>query len=280
MTLSTVPTVNRSNERVAALAAENALLLDFLRGLSPEDWARPSACDRWSIADVVAHLIIAANLDRLPEALGGTPVVQPARPTEDEFRENLGAGAIALRKQLGAELLSTFEGKWAVFIGTLSRLQPEDWNLLAGHAMGSEPMPVWVDIRITEHAMHGWDIRSSFDPEATFLRTSLPALCNMAVRAVRRAFRPDPLRMRAIRYRFIVDAPHTVRHDLILSADGGRYQAPPEGKADVTLEADTATYLLVMYGRQPLHEAVQSSRMHVTGPAELVDMLERSFVGG
>jgi uncharacterized protein (TIGR03083 family) len=230
MTVSTVRAVNPSGERVAALAAENALLLDFLRKLSPEDWARPSACDRWSIADVVAHLTIAANLDRLPEALGGTPVGQPARPTEDEFRENLGTGPIVLRKQLSADLLSTFEGKWARFIDTLSRLAPEEWNLLAGPR---------VDIRITEHAMHSWDTRSRFDTQATFLPTSLRALCDKAAPAVHRAFRPDPSRARPIRYRFIVGAPHTVSHDLILSAEGGRYQAPPEGEADVSFEADT-----------------------------------------
>jgi len=94
------------------------------------------------------------------EALAIVGLVQLARPTEDEFRENIGTGAIALQ-QLGADLLSTFETRWAAFINTLSRLQSEDWNLLAAHAMGSEPMPIWVDIRITEHAMHGWDIRSS-----------------------------------------------------------------------------------------------------------------------
>jgi hypothetical protein len=141
-----------NTERVAALAAENALLLDFLQRLSPEDWSRPSACDRWSIADVVAHLVGVTDPDRLTDALAGVPE-QRARPTEDEFREGIGTRAIAQRKQLGSDLLSTFE-------------------------------------------------------------------------------------------------------------------------------ADTATYLLVMYGRHPVHEAVQSRRMRATGPAELVDTLERSFVAG
>jgi uncharacterized protein (TIGR03083 family) len=266
-------------ERVAALAAENALLLDFLRRLSPEDWSHPSACDRWSIADVVAHLIGVTDTDRLTDALAGTPA-QLARLTEDEFREGIGTRAIARRKQLGTDLLSTFETKCVTFKSTLSRVRPEDWSLLAAHATGPQPLRIWVDRINAEHAMHGWDIRSSFDAEATFLPTSLPPLCDMAVRAVRRAFRPDPLRSVPIRYCFSVDTPHAVKHDLILSADGGRYQALPEAVADVTFEADTLTYLLVIYGRQPLHEAVRSGRMRATGPAELVATLERSFVGG
>jgi uncharacterized protein (TIGR03083 family) len=266
-------------ERVAALAAENALLLDFLHRRSPEDWLRPSACDRWCIADVVAHLVGVTDTDRLADALAGAPA-QHARPTEDEFREGIAARTIARRKQLGSDLLSTFEARCLAFNSTLSRLRPEDWSLLAAHATGPQPMDIWVDRIIAEHAMHGWDIRSSLDADATFLPTSLAALCDMVVRAVRRAFRPDPLRRRPIRYRFVVDAPHTVSHDLILSADGGSYQALPEGEADVTFEADTPTYLLVMYGRHALHEAVRSGRVRVTGPTELVDTLETSFVGG
>jgi uncharacterized protein (TIGR03083 family) len=238
-----------------------------------------SACDRWSIADVVAHLNGVTDTDRLSDALSGAQA-QLARPTEDEFREGIGTRAIARRKQLGSDLLSTFEARCVVFNSTLSHFRPEDWSLLAAHAMGPQPVRIWVDRIIAEHAMHGWDIRSSLDAKATFLPTSLPALCDMAARAVRRAFRPDPLRIRPIRYRFIVNTPHVVTHDLVLSADGGRYEALTEAQADVTFEADTPTYLLVIYGRHPLHEAVQSGRMRATGPAEMVTALERSFVGG
>jgi hypothetical protein len=126
------------------------------------------------------------------------------------------------------DLLSTFETRCVTFKSTLSRLRPEDWSLLAAHATGPQPIRVWVDRITAEHAMHGWDIRSSFDAEATFLPTSLQPLCDMAVRAVRRAFRPDPLRSSPIRYRFIVNAPYAVTHDLVLSSDGGRYQGLPE----------------------------------------------------
>jgi uncharacterized protein (TIGR03084 family) len=43
-------------EIVDALAGEHAALRDRLTALPPEDWARPSQCPGWSIADVVLHL--------------------------------------------------------------------------------------------------------------------------------------------------------------------------------------------------------------------------------
>jgi uncharacterized protein (TIGR03083 family) len=32
-------------------------LLDVLSGLSPEDWDKPTACSRWSVKDIAAHLL-------------------------------------------------------------------------------------------------------------------------------------------------------------------------------------------------------------------------------
>lgn len=35
----------------------NALLLDLLRGLSPEDWMRPTVCSQWDVKDVATHIL-------------------------------------------------------------------------------------------------------------------------------------------------------------------------------------------------------------------------------
>jgi uncharacterized protein (TIGR03084 family) len=49
---------------VAALAEENAALRATLRRLSPADWAQPSRCPDWSVADVVLHLAQTNELAR------------------------------------------------------------------------------------------------------------------------------------------------------------------------------------------------------------------------
>ncbi|MCV7099334.1 maleylpyruvate isomerase family mycothiol-dependent enzyme [Mycobacterium palustre] len=42
---------------MAMASAERADLADFLGTLTPQDWAAPSLCARWSVKDVVAHVI-------------------------------------------------------------------------------------------------------------------------------------------------------------------------------------------------------------------------------
>src|SRR3954471_22199035 len=37
--------------------ALHAELMALLRGLQPEDWARPTSCALWSVRDIVAHLL-------------------------------------------------------------------------------------------------------------------------------------------------------------------------------------------------------------------------------
>ena len=42
--------------------AERAALAPFLDSLTPEQWSAPTWCDKWSVRDVVGHLIAAANI--------------------------------------------------------------------------------------------------------------------------------------------------------------------------------------------------------------------------
>lgn len=45
--------------------AERADLADFLATLAPRDWEAPSLCARWSVKDVVAHVISYEELGAL-----------------------------------------------------------------------------------------------------------------------------------------------------------------------------------------------------------------------
>ena len=50
-----------SEERVGLLKAEAQRLEQYLNGLPDEAWLHPSACDQWTVADVIAHLISAVG---------------------------------------------------------------------------------------------------------------------------------------------------------------------------------------------------------------------------
>lgn len=47
-----------TNREVMALAeAQQQALIGELERLSPEDWAKPTDCERWSVKDIVAHIL-------------------------------------------------------------------------------------------------------------------------------------------------------------------------------------------------------------------------------
>ena len=58
----------------------------------------------------------------------------------------------------------------------LTGLKPEEWHTLCYHP--SRPLTVrdLVNLRLTEVAMHGWDIRASFDPQASLSEAGVRAL--------------------------------------------------------------------------------------------------------
>src|SRR5262245_27662121 len=92
-------------DRAQIVHAEAKRLEQFLRALSPEDWQRPSACDQWQVADVVAHLAGMALAERITRGLDGdlTPPhggPQTGTLNEDALRERVAQRAIAARQRL------------------------------------------------------------------------------------------------------------------------------------------------------------------------------------
>jgi hypothetical protein len=184
------------------------------------------------------------------------------------------------RARMGAQLLAAFIATNAHLDQVLAGLVPRDWDTLCYHPMGPEPIRTLLDMRITELAMHGWDIRSRFDPQATLAPESLPALCQTIPRAVRRAFRPEASRTTPIRYRFVVAAPVAVHQDIVLSPEGASCEPANDSQAEVTFQCTTETYLLVMFGRLTVETAIRDGRLASTGPPALVTAFGQAFVGG
>ncbi len=272
-------------DRAQVVHAEAKRLEQFLRALSPEDWQRPSACDQWQVADVVAHLAGMSLAERITGGLHGDLTPPQGGPqtgalSEDALRESVAQRAIAARERLGDQLLSVFIASNDPLDQVLSALRPQDWETLCQHPMGPEPVRTWIDMRITELAMHGWDIRLRFDPQATLSTDSLPALCHTIPRAVRRAFRPDASRSTPVRYRFVVTESVAVRQDIVLSREGGRCEPASARKADVTFRCTAETYVLVLFRRCTVEAALRDGRLSYEGDPEIMAAFGQAFVGG
>ncbi len=60
-----IPAIDHA-EAMHLTEAENARLLDQLRGLTDEQWQAPTDCTRWTVRDVVVHLIGSAQAQASP----------------------------------------------------------------------------------------------------------------------------------------------------------------------------------------------------------------------
>jgi uncharacterized protein (TIGR03084 family) len=113
------------DEILVDLAAQHEELDDLLAGLEEDDWARPSACAGWSVADVVVHLTqsddgaVASVEGRLPE--GGLRMERQGPTDVDAWAEQM---VVAERGTPPAEVLGRWRTTTAALRAALDRCDP------------------------------------------------------------------------------------------------------------------------------------------------------------
>ena len=279
--------MNGDDARREEIARAGGRIERFLQALGPDDLARQSACDGWTVGDVVGHLIErgAPLPDQIERGLAGdlspTPGFTDDPPvSEDQFRLDLDRRAVELRQELGEGLQAEFARVNGEFNRVLALVQPGDWDKLCFHRLRPETVRSKADIRIAELAMHEWDMRWALDPDAVLADDSLPGLVNASGRAVRRAFRADPSRMRAVRYRFKLTGPTVSSVDVVLAPEGVAFEIEATSEPDVVFRCASATYAMVIFGRWKLPDVIGNGRLTAEGDPEMVSAFVDGFVGG
>lgn len=279
-------------DRIDLLEQEARMLLDFLGKQPPDAWATDSACEGWTVADVIGHLTSVDLSTRLIRGLAGdhsTPEGSPPpeQHDEDTFARSIYQRAVDASQRLGDGLLADFTQRMDETVALFRQVEPDRWDNLVYWPPGPMSVDVLLTQRIAELTMHGWDIRSRLEDGYHLSDGSVTALLDTVDRAVRRAFRPDPLLAdRPLRYRFSISRPEPRVIDLTLSDDAAEIVEAPPGKTvaeppQVTFECDGETCVLILYGRLTPGEAVAARRMAVAdGESCLVAAFEDRFVGG
>lgn len=270
---------------------EARMLLDFLQTLPAESWDLASACEGWSIGDVVGHLTSVNLSSRLLRGLDGdySPpegALPPDQHDEDAFAQSIYRRAIDASQRLGDGLLADFTDRINETVALFRQVRADQWDNLVYWPPGPMSARVLLTQRIAELTMHGWDIRSRLEDDYHLSDGSVLALLDTVDRAARRAFRPDPLLAgRPLRYRFRITHPGPRTLDLMLSDGEAQITHYSSGHnlpaADVTFECDGETCVLVMYGRLTPHAAVGARRLSVIdGESYLAATFGDRFVGG
>lgn len=267
------------------IGSEASQLRDFMAGLDPAAWSTSSACAGWAVGDVFAHVTQSAKTwcENITRARAGDPSAPPGqqalRPGE-RGSESTAQRAIALHQERGAErLLQDFTDGYDRLSAVLRELKPEDWDKPCFHRRGVLPVRDYAGIRLQELTIHGWDMRSAFDPMAEVSEAPLPLLVGQVERWLTNTFSPTPALATPVRYRFDVAGPVTIQQDVVVSRDQFRLEPVADADADVTFRCQTGNYLLFIYGRLDLDEAVKAGRMAVLGSRDWAVRFNELFRG-
>jgi predicted lipid carrier protein YhbT len=132
--------------------------------------------------------------------------------------------------------------------------------------------------------MHDWDIRSGLEPKAHLSPAVLPVILgtvadSLASGSLRWAFWPGEKLAQPVHYRFVLTDTDVTLPDVVVEGDSVRLAPAGKGHADVTLQGDAETYVLCLYGRLPMADAMASGRLRVTGDQALATALSQWFKG-
>jgi uncharacterized protein (TIGR03083 family) len=274
---------------VRLIQAESNRLREYLDALPSDALNEPSACEDWTVGDVVAHLIWFAEDDygaAIARGLrGDSSPPADARPSAsvnptsaDSFMSQT---AINVRKRLGDQLLPAFDSVYGKFNQLLQGIGPGDWGKLCFHPMGTRTVSTYMAGCVQEVLIHGWDIRSSFEQSPSLPNESLPFLMDRIAR--RRLPWQVPFSSSfatPLCYRFELTGAEAGRWDVVVEYNKARLESASESPADVSLTCKTDTFALVMYGRLTLESARVAGRLNIAGDESLIPDFDRWIKGG
>ena len=267
------------------LESEVNAVRGYFASLSESNLQKPSACEGWSVADVMAHLAGQDHALRVRRGLDGDYSSPEGSPQvsdhdEDKFAKSIFDRALATREQHGDGLTEYLIRRLDEVVTVFNSVGSDSWEKLCYWPPGPEMVQTLLKQRIAELTMHTWDIRSVLDDQFHLSDDAVAILVDGVDRAVRRAFRPDPSLNVPITHRFVVSGSSSVRKDIVIGFDGVRIVDAGGEEPDVTFECDDETYVLIMYGRLKIADALADGQLYFDGDPSLAVGFGRRFVGG
>lgn len=275
-----------SESRLTLLWSESAHLQHYLHTLPPDAWNGPSACAGWDIRTVVAHLIVNAEffIDTITRGLRGDTTPLPGWPEAGTaipraFAERINQMTLVRCASLGDQVLMTFDATLSQLSQVFARLGPTDWETPCYHFVGLRPPRVFLEGRLSEVMMHGWDIRAERETSPRLSPEGLPLFMDRIASIMTLTFQGSGMSSVPVRYRFQVGGELPGTHDIVLAEQTARMEPAGTMEAQAILQCDTETFILLAYGRLSLATIFANGR--VTGQCEegLLETFDRCCQG-
>lgn len=229
----------------------------------------PSACADWSVARVAAHIGAGAEI-ALAGLAGG--VAGSAEPVAREDMQTVWDAYNALDGRAVVQRAIAADRRLVDAFGQLTDAQLADVRV--PFFTGPLPVETFAAFRLSEHAVHTWDIEIAYRPEAELASSTAVTILDTVVMALfGRLAVPlqTPASTLAVR---LVDS----GRELTLHLGEPMSLAPRSGgdACDGAMITTTAAFVRLIYGRSG--PDLPSSSMELTGPVTM-DALRTVFPG-
>lgn len=165
-------------------------LMTLLRGLSPADWSRPTACALWSVKDVAAHLLD-GSLRRLSLGRDGLSLAPDSALADYRdlvaYLNRLNAEWIAASRRLSPPvLIELLDGTAPAVHAYFRSLDPHAPALFPVAWAGEDSSANWFDLarEYTERWLHQQQIREAVGAPGLNERTWLNPTLDVFMRAL------------------------------------------------------------------------------------------------
>ena len=270
--------------RVAVAKQLAANIRQYLGELTPEQWELPSACAEWQVRDVVSHLLGGAErqAESMERGRGGdsNPPAGFVPPDPAALSATNAQRDIDRRNLLAGNYLEAFDASYEALHRQFDAFGEGSWDTLCWHVRrGAMTAASYVELRIQEIAIHDWDIRSAFQPDAGLDPNCVPVLLDMSPTWLGMCFRPSARLAKPVVYGFNVGPEEPRQFRMNVTGDAFQMVPGQASQADLSLSATAEQYLLFTYGRLTAAEGISSGKLTVNGDTAHLDRFEVWFKG-
>ena len=252
---------------IAALRHSHERLASLVHAVSEDFLTDRSYCTDWSVAQVLSHLGSGAEIAfiMLESALTGEPMDRSVfAPIWDTWNAKTPAQQAADCLPADEAYISRLEGLTDAELGAISA----DFLGMKLDAAGV------VRLRLSEHAVHTWDVAAAIDPDAVVAPDAVALLTEHLPWLAERTGRTgeQPLRVRLRGSNPDLDLLLEVADKVTLTPWPAESAVP----TDAQIQMSTEGLLRLMYGRlDPAH----TPSAEITGGPALLDQLRAVFPG-
>jgi len=268
-------------------------LIQQLRKLSEDDWARKSRCDDWTVKDVMAHLssVLTNYLIFIDSAKNEENILDDPNSSRDEPGTLDGkslAGRLSERAKetsksfnSSEQLISELELRFESLLDGFNSCQDNQWDLKAFHPVN------WVSVygillwTMFEATIHAWDALNAVDEKYLVDENLAPLLpqyfCN---RLINRWFKTtDSTETLSQTLAVNLGSSHGLR---IFSANGelniDEY-CINSFDAEAEIHTSPSEFALLITGRKSLSDSIEATSTQLIGGQSFVNSFSRWFTG-